>query len=127
MVVKAKLSRVSYDYRTKPIVQFSMDQCYHAFEGLDGTFTVSDNRGNPTHFTKDEFYQFFKIIEVPESNQMFKLKIKEVIERLIKQNEENGQYIHTSYDEGYMSGVHDGYLDILKAFEIETNEEYYNG
>lgn len=67
MIVKAKLSRVSYDYRTKPIVEFSMDQCYHAFEGPDGVFTVRDNRGNPTKFTRDEFNQFFKIIEVPES------------------------------------------------------------
>ena len=67
MIVKAKLSRVSYDYRTKPIIEFSIDQCYHAFEGLDGTFTVSNNRGNPTQFTKDEFDQFFKIIEAPKS------------------------------------------------------------
>lgn len=67
MRVKAKLSRVEYDNRGKPIVEFSMDQCYNAFEGLDGVFTVSDNRGNPTKFTKDEFNQFFKIIEVPES------------------------------------------------------------
>jgi hypothetical protein len=66
MRVKAKLSRVSYDDYYKPIVEFSMDQCYHAFEGLDGTFTVSDNRGNPTKFTKDEFHQFFKVIEVPK-------------------------------------------------------------
>lgn len=67
MRVKAKLSRVSYDDHAKPIVEFSMDQCYNAFEGLDGIFTVSNNRGNPTKFTKDEFYKFFKIIEVSES------------------------------------------------------------
>lgn len=66
MRVQAKLSRVSYKANGKPIVEFSYDQCYHAFEGLDGIFTVSDNRGNPTTFTKDEFDKFFKILEVPD-------------------------------------------------------------
>lgn len=67
MRVKAKLSRVSYDDTWKPIIEFSIDQCYNAFEGLDGIFTVSDNHGNPTKFTRDEFHQFFKILEVSES------------------------------------------------------------
>lgn len=73
MRVKAKLSRVSYDDRWKPIVEFSMDQYYNAFEGLDGIFTVSNNRGNPTKFTKDEFHQFFKVIECskPESQTLY--------------------------------------------------------
>ena len=66
MRVKAKLSRVSYDDRGKPIVNFLIDQCYNAFEGLNGNFTVSDKRGNPTKFTRDEFDRFFKVIEVPE-------------------------------------------------------------
>ena len=68
MKVKARLSRVSYDDRGKPIVKFSMDQCYNAFEGLNGNFTVSDNRGNSTKFTKDEFHQLFKVIEVPDES-----------------------------------------------------------
>lgn len=67
MRVKAKLSRVSYNDRGKPIVEFSMDQRYLALEKLDGTFTVCDNRCNPTKFTKDEFFQFFKILEDSES------------------------------------------------------------
>lgn len=73
MTVKAKLSRVSYDNRGKPIVEFSMDQCYNAFKGLDGIFTVNDNRGNPTKFAKDEFHQFFKVIECskPESQTLY--------------------------------------------------------
>lgn len=66
MKVKAKLSRVSYDYKGKPIIEFLIDQCYNAFEGLDGAFTVNNKRGNPIKFTRDEFNQFFKIIEVPE-------------------------------------------------------------
>lgn len=66
MRVKAKLSRVSYDDRGKPIVNFLIDQCYNALEGLDGAFTVTNKRGNPIKFTRDEFNQFFKIIEVPE-------------------------------------------------------------
>ena len=66
MRVKAKLSRVSYDDRGKPIVNFLIDQCYNALEGLNGNFTVSDKRGNPTKFTRDEFDRFFKIIEVSE-------------------------------------------------------------
>ena len=66
MRVKAKLSHVSYDDRGKLIIEFSIDQCYNAFEGLDGAFTVKNNRGNPTKFTKYEFYQFFKVIEVPK-------------------------------------------------------------
>jgi hypothetical protein len=67
MRVKAKLTRVSYTDRGKPIVEFSMDQCYLALEKLDGTFTVCDNRHNPTKFTRDEFHQLFKIIDIPES------------------------------------------------------------
>ena len=53
-------------------------------------------------------------------------KIKEVIERLMKQNEENLKHSNTSYDEGYMFGIHDGLLDVLKELDIETDEEYYN-
>lgn len=68
MRVKAKLTRVSYTDRGKPIVEFSMDQCYLALEKLDGTFTVCDNRNNPTKFTRDEFHQLFKIIDIPESS-----------------------------------------------------------
>ena len=73
MKVKARLSRVSYDDRGKPIVEFSRDQCYNAFEGLNGNFTVNDNRGNSTKFTKDEFHQFFKVIECskPESQTLY--------------------------------------------------------
>ena len=73
MRVKAKLSRVSYDDRGKPIVEFSMDQCYNAFEGLNGIFTLNDNRGNPTKFTKNEFHQFFKVIECskPEPQTLY--------------------------------------------------------
>ena len=73
MRVKAKLSRIEYDDHYKPIVEFSMDQCYCAFEGLDGVFTVRDNRGNLTKFTRDEFDQFFKVIECskPESQTLY--------------------------------------------------------
>lgn len=53
-------------------------------------------------------------------------KIKEIIKRLMKQNEENLKHANTSYDEGYMFGVHDGLLDVLKELDIETDEEYYN-
>ena len=66
MRVKAKLSRVSYDDRGKPIVNFLIDQCYNALEGPNGNFIVSDKRGNPTTFTRDEFDRFFKIIKVSE-------------------------------------------------------------
>lgn len=68
MKVKAKLTRVSYNNRGKPIVEFTMDQCYNAFEGLDGIFTVGDNRSNPTKFTKDEFHRLFKVIEDPSAS-----------------------------------------------------------
>lgn len=67
MRVKAKLTRVGYTDRGKPIVEYSMDQCYLALEKPDGTFTVCDNRCNPTKFTEDEFHQLFKILEEPES------------------------------------------------------------
>ena len=67
MRVKAKLTRVDYTDRGKPIVKFSMDQCYLALEKPDGTFTVCDNRCNPIKFTEDEFHQLFKILEEPKS------------------------------------------------------------
>lgn len=54
-------------------------------------------------------------------------KIKDVIENLMKQNEENLEHANTSYDEGYYHGIHDGLLDILYELEIKTDEEeYYN-
>lgn len=52
--------------------------------------------------------------------------IKTIIQRLIKQNEENLKTITDNWDEGYAFGVHDGYVDVLRAFGIETDEEYYN-
>lgn len=67
MRVQAKLSRVSYKANGKPIVEFSYDQCYNAFEGLSGIFTVNNNHGKPVQFTRDEFYQFFRSLEMPES------------------------------------------------------------
>ena len=68
MRVKAKLTRVSYTDRGKPIVEYSMDQCYLALKKPDGTFTVCDNRCNPTKFTKDEFHLLFKVIEDPSAS-----------------------------------------------------------
>ena len=68
MRVKAKLTRVDYTDRGKPIVKFSMDQCYLALEKPDGTFTVCDNRCNPIKFTEYEFYQLFKVIEDPSAS-----------------------------------------------------------
>lgn len=53
-------------------------------------------------------------------------KIRDIIENLMKQNDENLEHANTSYDEGYMNGIHDGLLDVLNALEIETDEEYYN-
>ena len=59
-------------------------------------------------------------------------KIKEIIEKLMKSNEENfediknGMYDDKSYAMGYAEGVHDGLLDVLKELGIETDEEYYN-
>ena len=53
-------------------------------------------------------------------------RIKEVIHQLIKQNEENLKTITDNWAEGYTFGVHDGYVDVLQAFGIETDEEYYN-
>lgn len=66
MRVKAKLSRVEYDNRGKPIILFKRYCFYLAFAGLDGTFTVTDARSIPIKFTKDEFNKFFDIIELPE-------------------------------------------------------------
>lgn len=66
MKVKAKLSRMTYDDRGKPIVLFKRYCFYQAFAGLDGTFTVSDARATPTKFTKDEFNRFFDVIELPK-------------------------------------------------------------
>lgn len=51
---------------------------------------------------------------------------KTIIQRLIKQNEENLKTITDNWAEGYAFGVHDGYVDVLRAFGIETDEEYYN-
>lgn len=67
MRVKAKLSRIEYDNRGKPIVLFKRYCFYLAFVGLDGTFTVADTRSIPIKFTKDEFNRFFEIVEVPKN------------------------------------------------------------
>ena len=53
-------------------------------------------------------------------------KIKQIVEELIKKNKENLSKINDGWDEGYAYGVHDGYLDVLMALGIETNEEYLN-
>lgn len=57
-------------------------------------------------------------------------KIKEIIESLMKSNDENFENIETyedkSYARGYAEGVHDGLLDILNELGIEIDEEYYN-
>lgn len=61
-----------------------------------------------------------------------KNKIKEIVEKLMKSNEENfadienGMCENKSYARGYAEGVHDGLLDVFKELGIETNEEYYN-
>lgn len=57
-------------------------------------------------------------------------KIKEIIERLMKSNNENFENIDTyedkSYAKGYAEGVHDGLLDVLNELGIKADEEYYN-
>lgn len=56
-------------------------------------------------------------------------KIKVAVENLMKLNDENLlclEYIESPYDRGYVNGIHDGLLDLLKALDIDTDEEYYN-
>lgn len=56
--------------------------------------------------------------------------IKEALERLITQNNENFEnidlYDDKSYAKGYTEGVHDGLLGAMKVLGIETEEEYFN-
>jgi hypothetical protein len=61
-----------------------------------------------------------------ECMSYMKDKIKDIIERLMEQNEENRKHAKDGGDIMYTYGVHDGLLDVLREFEIETDEEYYN-
>ena len=67
MRVKAKLSRVSYNDRGKPIIEFNRGFSYQAFASVDpGIMLVSDSRNHLQRFTKDEFYKFFEeIVKTP--------------------------------------------------------------
>lgn len=51
-------------------------------------------------------------------------RIKAVVEDLMKQNKERRMESDTNYDWGYEDGTHDTLLDILNAFDIQTDEEY---
>ncbi len=51
-------------------------------------------------------------------------RIKNVVEELMKQNKERRMESSTNYDWGYEDGTHDTLLDILNAFDIQTDEEY---
>ena len=53
-------------------------------------------------------------------------RVKNIVEDFMKMNSENLKHIETDYDKGYMEGIHDGLLDLLKALDIDTDEEYYN-
>ena len=60
----------------------------------------------------------FDVIEWMEN------RIKAVVEDLMKQNKERRMESSTTYDWGYEDGTHDTLLDILNAFDIQTDEEY---
>lgn len=60
----------------------------------------------------------FDVIEWMEN------RIKAVVEDLMKQNKERRMESSTTYDWGYENGTHDTLLDILNAFDIQTDEEY---
>ena len=51
-------------------------------------------------------------------------RIKAVVEEIMKQNKERRMESSTNYDYGYEDGTHDTLLDILNAFDIQTDEEY---
>ena len=51
-------------------------------------------------------------------------RIKAVVEEIMKQNKERRMESSTNYDWGYEDGTHDTLLDILNAFDIQTDEEY---
>lgn len=51
-------------------------------------------------------------------------RIKSVVEEIMEQNKERRMESGTNYDYGYEDGTHDTLLDILNAFDIQTDEEY---
>ena len=51
-------------------------------------------------------------------------RIKAVVDDIMKQNKERRMESSTNYDYGYEDGTHDTLLDILNAFDIQTDDEY---
>lgn len=53
-------------------------------------------------------------------------KLRAVIEKLIKQNEENLRLSTTTRDKWYSYGYNDALVDVLNELDIENDEGYYN-
>ena len=51
---------------------------------------------------------------------------KEMLEKLLKDNEHNLETCEDGYDRGYAEGYHDAIVDVMHAFGIDSDEEYYN-
>lgn len=55
---------------------------------------------------------------------MSEKNIKEMVDRLIRLNDEN--LIYNGYDEGHRDGYHDALVDLLDELNIKHNHEFYN-
>ena len=64
--------------------------------------------------------------DVYECMEWMENKIKEVIDNLMKLNEERYGMSMGSYDLGYADGIHDALIDVLIDLEISTDEVHYN-
>lgn len=54
-----------------------------------------------------------------------KENLKNIINKFIKDNEDNKIILDTKYDYGYYDGYHDAFVDMLHRLEIPTDEEYH--
>lgn len=57
---------------------------------------------------------------------MKKADVEKEVNSLLRDNQHNLDCPSSGYDKGYAEGYHDALVDVLKKFDIDTEEEYYN-
>lgn len=59
-------------------------------------------------------------------NNFTKETVKEALNFLLTEHEDNKGLLDTKYDNGYFEGYHDALVDVFNKLSIPTDEEYYN-
>lgn len=59
-------------------------------------------------------------------NAYMSSQIRNAVATLIKDNDNNLEFSDTSYDTGYIEGVHDGLIDLLNKLGIIHDFQYMN-